>query len=240
MRELNEAYETLAHPEKRNAYDAHRKQHEDDFDFSDEAMRSAFVDAERAQSSDWAVALDYYPDLLEIEKRLRAISDKLAFQYRSTILESKNFNMRQRTADNMEKNFLESFFGKNAIILRFARELIATGNKPAAKELNRVVSVLGSNANPQLIINRIKEKYFKQSSRNHPPIQDLARLVIDKRYVKDAEDLITRLGGTIDEKRDGFFGRVRLFVYLAGQENVFDGGHDMTQWVIARVAPKYI
>jgi curved DNA-binding protein CbpA len=83
MREINEAYEVLSSDSERKAYDSKRQQRNDSFDFEDEAMRSAFGDAEAAQDPDWAVAIDYYPDLSAIHRRLKRTSDKLAFAYRS-------------------------------------------------------------------------------------------------------------------------------------------------------------
>jgi curved DNA-binding protein CbpA len=66
MRELNEAYEVLSDEHRRQRYDSQRRQDSnDDFDF-DETMRSAFGDAESAQKADWAIALDFYPDLDDI------------------------------------------------------------------------------------------------------------------------------------------------------------------------------
>src|SRR5262249_32030828 len=144
MRELNEAYETLSNNEKRKRYDSERKsQNDNDFDFDDETMRSAFGEAEKTYATDWALAIDYYPDLLVIYQRLAKSSDKLAFGYRTMLLHSKDFERRSIIADEMENEFLQRFFGNNRQIISFAKSLIETGNKSAAKELNRAILVLG-------------------------------------------------------------------------------------------------
>lgn len=70
-------------------------------------------------------------------------SDHRRFAYRTGLLESKDFEKRLKIADEMEKAFLQRYFGNDPEIISFAKLLCHTGNKPAAKELNRVISVLG-------------------------------------------------------------------------------------------------
>jgi curved DNA-binding protein CbpA len=157
MQQLNEAYEVLSNATQREKYDRQRAEStNDEFDFSDDAMRSAFREAETEQEADWSLALEYYPDLSNCYRRLGRISDKLAFEYRSAILTSKEFSRRHQIADALENNFLRRYFGTNATIIEFARELIKNGNKKAAKELNRAVTVLGSDGDPNLIIGRVR------------------------------------------------------------------------------------
>jgi curved DNA-binding protein CbpA len=174
MRELNEAYETLSNDEKRRKYDSQRKPRNDNsFDFDDETMRSAFSEAEQDQAADWAVAIDYYPELLKLHERLAKTSDKLAFAYRAMLLESKNFEKRKKIADEMERAFLERYFGSDPEIIVFAKSLINSGNKLAAKELNRVISVLGTKTDAKRIIQRVSEKFniafYEQSTAGSPP-----------------------------------------------------------------------
>ena len=160
MRELNEAYETLSNNAKRKSYDAQRKsQNDNDFDFADETMRSAFGEAEKVQATDWALATDYYPDLSVIYQRLAKSSDKLAFAYRTMLLHSKDFEKRRAIADEMENEFLQRFFGNDRQIISFAKSLIETGNKSAAKELNRAILVLGKKTDAKRIIQRIRYKF---------------------------------------------------------------------------------
>jgi curved DNA-binding protein CbpA len=127
MRELNEAYEVLSDERRRERYDSQRRQDtDDDFDFND-TMRSAFQEAESSQEADWAIALSFYPDLDDIYKRLKITSDKLAFAFRSTILESKVFSKRHTISADMERHFLQKYFGKNKQIIQFAKKLIIDG-----------------------------------------------------------------------------------------------------------------
>jgi curved DNA-binding protein CbpA len=68
MQQLNRAYEVLSNIERRQQYDRQRSSDnpDDDFDFTDETMRSAFQEAEKDQEANWTFALEYYPDLAEI------------------------------------------------------------------------------------------------------------------------------------------------------------------------------
>jgi curved DNA-binding protein CbpA len=240
MRELNEAYEVLSDERRRERYDSQRRQDSnDDFDF-DETMRSAFGDAERAQNADWTIALEFYPDLDDIYKRLKRTSDKLAFAFRSAMLEAKQFNKRHNIADNMEKQFLQKYFGKGDRIIQFAKELIRGGHKTAAKELNRMVAVLGTDADQGLVIHRIKDKYFPRNI--VAEIKSCAQRLIKTQYVSDAYMLISLLGGAVEERAYGryIFGRTELVVLLAGESRTFETQRDMVLWIMREVAPKYL
>jgi len=59
----------------------------------------------------------------------------------------------------MEHDFMQSYFGFNSDILEFARHLVEDGNKKAARELNKVVCVFGSEINPQNIIRQIRKEF---------------------------------------------------------------------------------
>src|SRR5216684_3538493 len=85
--------------------------------FGDDSMRSAFREAETEQEADWSLALEYYPDLLESYRRLGRISEKLAFEYRSAMITSKEFLKRHQIANTLENNFLRRYFGTNATII---------------------------------------------------------------------------------------------------------------------------
>ncbi len=240
MRELNEAYEVLSDERRRERYDSQRKQdNNDDFDF-DETMRSAFGAAESDQQADWVIALDFYPDLDDIYKRLKRTSDKLAFAFRSTMLEAKQFTKRHNIADNMEKQFLQKYFGKGDRIIQFAKELIRGGHKDAVKELNRMVAVLGTNVDQGFVIHRIKDKYFPRNIVDE--INSCAQRLIKTQYVSDAETLISLLGGAVEEQSNGgyIFGRTEIVVLLLGERRTFETQRDMVLWITRNVAPKYL
>lgn len=76
------------------------------------------------------------------------------------MLTKKLFGQRFEIANELEKDYLERYFGLDQELVAFAKILILSGNKEAALKLNKYISVLGSNVNSKSVINRIKQDYF--------------------------------------------------------------------------------
>lgn len=152
MVEINAAYAVLSDPIKRAEYDTTRSTHTA---FSDDENETTFDDIDQEIRSDWQIACEYFPDLQEIYVGLGRIAHRLATTYQLFILNTKRFAERDTLAKQMEEVFLGSYFGKNRAILQFAKRLIKQGNKPALKELNRAVTILGSNVDANLIVRKI-------------------------------------------------------------------------------------
>jgi len=79
--ELNEAYEILSNPQKRAQYDTQRQTsqsstNEYNEDITNDASASNDID------KDWELAIQYYPDLTQLESRLRKISTSLSIGFR--------------------------------------------------------------------------------------------------------------------------------------------------------------
>ena len=55
--------------------------------------------------------------------------------------------------------FLETYFGNNPEVIKFARYLIEIGQRKAVKRLNNYVEIMGTDIEPSLIINKIKQDY---------------------------------------------------------------------------------
>jgi DnaJ-class molecular chaperone len=114
MREINEAFEILSNDQSRKHYDRVRQKKDfEEYEFETEATQDAFRDAEREQRSDWSVAVEYYSDLDTICADLRRTSNRLAFAFRTTMLETKQFSQRREIAQKLESTFLQSYFGDN-------------------------------------------------------------------------------------------------------------------------------
>jgi hypothetical protein len=75
------------------------------------------------------------------------------------LLETKGFEQRKELATEIEKAYLTKYFGSNFRIRNYAKTLIKSGRKEAARELNMVVCVLGNSIDDKSIKNKIEEKF---------------------------------------------------------------------------------
>ncbi len=157
MRQLNEAYQVLSDSAKRREYDASFQQG------AQQSQHNSQQKSEQAkQQEDWAIALRFYPDLTDIETRLDKIDPSLILEFRSSLLTSQQYEQRQRIASQIEQRYLESFFGNDTLIVDFARELLMAGKRDGAKELNRMVKVVGGGVSSVKIIEQIEAEYLPQ------------------------------------------------------------------------------
>jgi hypothetical protein len=153
----------LSDPVKRKQYDSTRSKSEYS-ESTDEENNNKEDDLIKAIDDDWNEVLEYFPDLKNITQRLGTISKSLEFSYKIILLDNKEFNNREKIANLIELHFLQRYFGTNRHIIEFAKKLIFSGDKNSAKELNRAVNLLGSEVDPQIIINKIKPAESRPST----------------------------------------------------------------------------
>jgi curved DNA-binding protein CbpA len=240
MRELNEAYEVLADEQNRAQYDRGRKRRStEDYDGESDATRSTFKEAEQTDMTDWDVANEYYPDLESLYSNLKQTSFRLAFAFRTTILETKQYAGRHKIAADMKLKFLQLYFGSNPAILTFAQKLIEQGHSAAAKELNKAITVLGSSIDAQIVIGKIISKFRVFD----PEIQRLANSLIKHHYgyYDDAVALIEKLGGSVrNTKQPGFFGKLVTSIDVLGLHHECETYAEVVDWVRKNVVPKVV
>lgn len=158
MAEINEAYEVLSSPQKRAEYDRLRgEERQQESSLRDEGTGEAkgFDPIE----GDWAIATRYCPELIEISDRLSRFSKDLAYSFKVLMIESKKFSDRNAIALKMEGEFLAQYFGTNVRIQNFARHLLLSGSRAAAKELNDAARVFGDDINYDAVRWRICAEY---------------------------------------------------------------------------------
>ena len=167
MTEINEAYRILGDEKLRAEYDgAHRKDGHAEYRSADnEGSSEAFASALCELEGRWLVATDIFPDLNVMRESLEKISISLAFGFVTILLESRQYNDRADIAATLERRFLERYFGTSAKLVVYAKELISAGHREAAKTLNNFVDVMGSDVDPNLLIQRVEQQYGIRAAR---------------------------------------------------------------------------
>ena len=159
MQDINEAYAVLSDPVQRKEYDTLR---------GADTKSGASYSADDSNDvppgydpleSDWAAATKYYPDLVQVEARLTKIAWRLGYAFRAYLLDNKAFETCQQVAAQMEREFLELYFGTKPELVTFARELIEAGHKKAAKALNEAVRIFGANIDAPRVIKKIRDDF---------------------------------------------------------------------------------
>jgi len=159
MSEINKAFTVLSDQITRKQYDRNlssNEYNEPEEDFSNTVDED---DLGISLGYNWSTVVKYFPDLEGIVNNLSKISRPLAQTYKVYMLENKEFTKRKVIADKLEREFLEKYFGTNEEIIKFSRFLIGWGVKSAAKELNQVINLLGSDIQSKFIISKILEDY---------------------------------------------------------------------------------
>ena len=154
VRELNEAYSVLSDPLKRSQYDSKRNKNEyseDKLDDVDNLFSSL--------DEDWGIAIQYNKQLVYLYNNLYKLSAPLAITFKLILLESKSFDGASNLAVRLEGDYLLRYFGSNLEIQKFAKELICSGMKDAAKELNKVIGVLGNGIDSYNVIKKLTAKF---------------------------------------------------------------------------------
>lgn len=60
----------------------------------------------------------------------------------------------------MEQDFFTLYFGLNKELQAFTKKLLLDNEKGAAKELNKVITVLGKGVNAEQVIQQIEDEFF--------------------------------------------------------------------------------
>lgn len=228
MARINEAYEVLRDSARRAEYDrAQQGRDQGAFEEDDAATRSgAFDSALREAEEKWSIACSVYPDLRQLRIGLSKVSTSLAFAYVTGLLDTKAFDQRHELAAHLEYEFLTRYFGTNEEILRFSKELILGGHKDAARALNKLVDVLGSRADPSLILAKIEQDFGLRRAQERAAAARVERgrfekLVHDVKvmgYYKEARELAEALGHKTEEVGGGVFSSAQLRVTLRSGE----------------------
>jgi len=176
MRQLNEAYQVLSDPAKRRDYDISFQQ-----GTQNNQRNSQKNNDQTKRQEDWEIALSFYPDLIELETRLGKIDSSLIPEFRTILLANQQYEQRWHVANQLEQNYLEGYFGNDSKILAFASDLLLAGHREVAKELNRIVKVVGNSTTSEQIILQIEDKFFPNLKTQREEEGDRVRRASEKR-----------------------------------------------------------
>lgn len=243
MSALNNAYAQVGTPERRAEYDRSRKKSgQASFSDSDtDEFNQAFDTALNKLEERWRIACSVYEDLVTMRARLHRISAALAFSFVTVILETRVFTNRSKLAEAMESNFLSRYFGSNTQVIDYARKLIFANERAAARALNQVVDVLGSDTSSERIISRIDADFQLSDrwKRNNQRAAAKARreaFITELRVYKDfrsARNLCEAFGYIVTEIGQGFFKPICIQIQPPQQELLtFEMKEAFIKWVL--------
>lgn len=149
--QLNRAYKTLSDPKEREEYDKTIGKDIYKNDIETE-ISDAITEA-------WEKAIKFYPELTQISAELSQISSSLQLTFKIAVTEKRQFEDSQSLANALKEKYLRRYFGTNKDVQTFALFLLKERNQSAAKELNKVVAILGDDATSERIISRVCDEY---------------------------------------------------------------------------------
>ena len=242
MAEINAAFAILGDPVKRAAYDAElRDEQTAEFASSETEWQQdqAFSDAMEDLDRRWGVACGVFPELENLKQELHRISSKLSFAFVMLVLESKNFNERKEIAKHLERDFLRRYFGENATIQAFAKDLIMGREREAARALNDLVGVMGADVDPALLVRRIEIDFGLRGKEERRREEEERRRICESLRTFDsvgaAMQLADMAGFVVNLKGLGFFKDYTYVVESKGRFTKdameFHGDDAFIKWV---------
>jgi len=241
MSEINAAYQTLGDAAKRQKYDEELKRqgkYDDAADIDNDT--SDFEGIYSEHSDAWDIALQFFPDLNALHERLRKINSSLAYTFKTILIEKKNFPQASELVEQMEREFLIKYFGKDESILGLAKFLITHNARVVAKELNRIMSVMGNSVTAAQITEVLKKKYPRRVVD-----QELHRLLYSaKRKSLSEYDqiiLLTLSGATKIELKELFWSwrNIYSFTWIDGTKQLVNGWEELSSFIETYVLPLY-
>lgn len=242
MASINAAYAVLKDATKRAHYDRQRKSHSSYEPVSSNEKEDAFNAALEEVEDRWNLACMLYSDLQNIRARLARFSATLAFSFVVTILGTKKFDERVEFGEGLERQFLETHFGKSEVIVEFARALFLSGDRARAERLNKLLDVVGSGADPEVIISTIgwdhsleEDWVAKRRELAHAAeLKNLASAVRKNGAYFEAKLLAEKRGYQVEQVDRGFFKEHGVALLVDGKKKIeFKGWSEFCRWITA-------
>lgn len=239
MAAINEAYGVLGVEQKRQAYDQARAGLDGAELREEKEQEQAFDAALSELEGRWQIACTVYPELATERAKLNVISRSLAFAFVSLLIETKSFAQHTKIARQMEHRFLERYFGRDRIVIEYARSLILSGHRKEARFLNQLVNVLGSETDPHKLIAQVEKRYDDLRTKGGIVFeaQRLARVLKFSGRYDDARDLAAFHGYDVQQVGDHSRGNWKLRITSSSGDKLSFGTTDgFVEWVTRNLA----
>jgi hypothetical protein len=211
MSEIDAAYAVVGDQEKRCEYVQRSHSAARQADYSQSVVidqQSAFTSALDEAEDRWKIACSVFPDLKDLRAHLSQISTGLAFAFVMQCLDTKAFGRRVELAGQLEKAFLRRYFGNDASVMEYAKFLILNGRNEAARWLNRLVEVIGSEVDAELLIAQVDDQFGftanREAAKRSEYLANLCPNVLEGSFY-DAQRLARYMGYRVDRVGGGFF-----------------------------------
>ena len=173
MSQINQAYLVLSDKVKREQYDSELKdlgRYKDDLNQPDDDQ--LIPDDEES----WKLACEFMPHLATLASELRFLRSALENQFKAYLIETRYYDTAETVATALRQSYLETYFGSNDQIQKFAYMLLKDGRKKDALVLNQVVSTMGQSISAAKIVQYVLSK-SNAVSKNSNRARQLAKLI---------------------------------------------------------------
>ena len=207
MSEINEAYEVLSEKEKREKYDSeYFSNHQRNETQEDENSEDSNFISEEDEA--WDLGLSFYPNIKSEYEELTKISRFLGNSFKAKLIDGKLYDQSKQIKNNLEKSYLEKYYGDNKKIQEFAKNLLLNDYKKEAIQVNKIVRLIGSSITYDQIYKKILGEFSHLQN---------DRKIYDKAGIKK---ILSDLHGDVYAKEK----LVHLYVRFIGKELRIESG----------------
>lgn len=141
LRDILAAYETLSDPDARNAYDQYLQSRGGSA--REQSREGQEESGSTTAGSEWSRVVDFFPELAEHERDIRAIEPKLSTEFKRQILATRGYADAAKTKQRIVAEFARSRFGRETKLQLAGLAALRHGRRRFALELNRACLLIG-------------------------------------------------------------------------------------------------
>ncbi len=164
--------------------------------------------AKRVRAERWEVACSFYDDLALLHSRLAALSEQVAADYVSELLESRAFEDRQEVACQHETNFLDALCDGRAELASYIRDILDRKAWDAVRAIVGYMDVLGTGVDLSRLASRIESDFALEVLAWEPDLLVEGELLVDAGFIQGVSAPVGQGLGTLGELRRSPLGRL--------------------------------